>query len=159
MALSKDFRQTFTDNLGRTVLERKTLSSSQTADTLTATAAAGIVTDTYDIRSQMLTRTAKKSSTTLFSETLRYDSPTRGTTARYAGDLTYAVTVSGGNTTYALESAEASVDGTARFLKNGTAMTPYYTIKDHLGSVRTIVNASGTVQERNDYYPFGQRTN
>ena len=76
----------------------------------------------------------------------------------YAGDLTYAVTVSGGNTTYALESAEASVDGTARFLKNGTAMTPYYTIRDHLGSVRTIVNASGSVVERNDYYPFGQRT-
>ena len=37
-------------------------------------------------------------------------------------------------------------------------MTPYYTIKDHLGSVRTIVNASGTVVERNDYYPFGSRT-
>ena len=76
----------------------------------------------------------------------------------YAGDLTYTVTVSDGNTTYALESAEASVDGTARFLKNGTAMTPYYTIRDHLGSVRTIVNASGTVVERNDYYPFGSRT-
>ena len=76
----------------------------------------------------------------------------------YAGDLTYTVTASGGNTTYALESAEASTDGTARFLKNGTAMTPYYTIKDHLGSVRTIVNASGTVVERNDYYPFGSRT-
>ena len=76
----------------------------------------------------------------------------------YAGDLTYAVTVSGGNTTYALESAEASVDGTARFLKNGTSMTPYYTIRDHLGSVRTIVNASGSVVERNDYYPFGSRT-
>ncbi len=75
----------------------------------------------------------------------------------YAGDLTYAVTVSGGNTTYALESAEASTDGTARFLKNGTAMTAYYTIRDHLGSVRTIVNASGTVVERNDYYPFGSR--
>ncbi len=288
-------------------------------DTLTATGAAGIVTDTYDIRSQLLTRTAKKSSTTLFEETLRYDSPTRGTAARYAGgisevmtlqgstrntygftydaagrlmtttrftgtngtsgsaayternltynrngalltlnrygsgtstaqddysytysgplltgvtgkdggnvlsasfthdgngnttadgrasltftynlldlpetvtsgntqtatyhwladgtkyqvedasgngviyagDLTYAVTVSGGNTTYALESAEASVDGIARFLKNGTSMTPYYTIRDHLGSVRTIVNASGTVVERNDYYPFGTRT-
>ena len=28
----------------------------------------------------------------------------------------------------------------------------------HLGSVRTIVNASGTVVERNDYYPFGSRT-
>ena len=76
----------------------------------------------------------------------------------YAGDLTYAVTVSGGNTTYALESAEASADGIARFLKNGTAMTPYYTIRDHIGSVRTIVNASGTVVERNDYYPFGSRT-
>lgn len=76
----------------------------------------------------------------------------------YAGDLTFTVAVSGGNTTYALESAEASANGTARFLKNGTAMTPYYTIRDHLGSVRTIVNASGSVVERNDYYPFGQRT-
>ena len=76
----------------------------------------------------------------------------------YAGDLTFTVAVSGGNTTYALESAEASVDGTARFLKNGTAMTPYYTIRDHIGSVRTIVNASGSVVERNDYYPFGSRT-
>ncbi len=37
-------------------------------------------------------------------------------------------------------------------------MTPYYTIRDHLGSVRTIVNASGSVVERNDYYPFGTRT-
>ncbi len=76
----------------------------------------------------------------------------------YAGDLTYTVAVSGGNTTYALESAEASANGTARFLKNGTAMTPYYMIRDHLGSVRTIVNASGSVVERNDYYPFGTRT-
>ena len=205
------------------------------------------------IRSQLLTRTAKKgSTTTLFSETLRYDSPTRGTAARYAGGLSEVMTLQGstrntygftyddagrlattkrytgtsgtlnsaaytergitynrngafltlqrygsststpqdnytytysgplltgvsgkdsgsmlsasftheanGNTTYALESAEASVDGTARFLKNGTAMTPYYTIRDHIGSVRTIVNASGTVVERNDYYPFGSRT-
>ena len=76
----------------------------------------------------------------------------------YAGDLTFTVVVSGGNTTYALERAEASVDGTARFLKNGTAMPPYYTIRDHIGSVRTIVNASGTVVERNDYSPFGSRT-
>ncbi len=76
----------------------------------------------------------------------------------YAGDLTFTIAVSGGNTTYALESAEASADGTARFLKNRTAMTPYYTIRDHLGSVRTIVNASGTFVERNDYYPFGTRT-
>ena len=33
-----------------------------------------------------------------------------------------------------------------------------YEIRDHLGSVRTIVNASGTVVEQNDYYPFGSRT-
>ena len=76
----------------------------------------------------------------------------------YAGDLTYAVTGSRGIPTSAPERAAASIDGTSRFLKNGTAMTPYYMICDHLGSVRTIVNASSTVQERNDYYLFGQRT-
>lgn len=43
-------------------------------------------------------------------------------------------------------------------LKNGTSMAAYYTIRDHLGSVRTIVNASGTVVERNDNYPYGART-
>ena len=63
-----------------------------------------------------------------------------------------------GGMTHILESAEASINGTARFLTNGTSMTPYYTIRDYLGSVRTIVNASGTVVERNDYYPFGTRT-
>ena len=32
-----------------------------------------------------------------------------------------------------------------------------YHIKDHLGSVRAIVNASGAVTERNDYHPYGAR--
>ncbi len=32
-----------------------------------------------------------------------------------------------------------------------------YFEKDHLGSIRTVLNASGTVLEKNDYYPFGLR--
>ena len=32
-----------------------------------------------------------------------------------------------------------------------------YFLTDHLGSVRVIVDGSGVVKERNDYYPFGAR--
>ena len=32
-----------------------------------------------------------------------------------------------------------------------------YFVKDHLGSVRVIVDQAGTVREQNDYYPFGER--
>ena len=32
-----------------------------------------------------------------------------------------------------------------------------YFLKDHLGSIRAIINGSGVVLERNDYYPFGAR--
>ena len=32
-----------------------------------------------------------------------------------------------------------------------------YTLTDHLGSVRAIVDANGTVLEQNDYYPFGSK--
>lgn len=32
-----------------------------------------------------------------------------------------------------------------------------YFEKDHLGSIRSVLNNSGTVLEKNDYYPFGQR--
>ncbi len=31
-------------------------------------------------------------------------------------------------------------------------------IKDHLGSQRVVLNNSGNIRERNDYYPFGLRT-
>jgi len=31
----------------------------------------------------------------------------------------------------------------------------FYYLKDHLGSTRAVVNASGTVVEAHDYYPFG----
>ena len=32
-----------------------------------------------------------------------------------------------------------------------------YFEKDHLGSIRAVLNSGGTVLERNDYYPFGMR--
>ena len=32
-----------------------------------------------------------------------------------------------------------------------------YFEKDHLGSIRSVLNTSGTVLEKNDYYPFGLR--
>ena len=34
-------------------------------------------------------------------------------------------------------------------------MKKYYYIKDHLGSIRSVINDSGTVVESYDYYPFG----
>ena len=36
-------------------------------------------------------------------------------------------------------------------------MQPYYHITDHLGSIRVITDRNGTVQEQNDYYPYGGR--
>ena len=32
-----------------------------------------------------------------------------------------------------------------------------YTLTDHLGSVRAIVDVNETIQEQNDYYPFGNQ--
>ena len=42
---------------------------------------------------------------------------------------------------------------------NGVIYSPQYHLTDHLGSVRAIVNDTGEVIERNDYYPFGLRWN
>ncbi len=47
-------------------------------------------------------------------------------------------------------------DGVIRLNDNGTQEVNYF-LTDHLGSVRVIVDAAGTVKERNDYYPFGAR--
>ncbi len=40
----------------------------------------------------------------------------------------------------------------------GNSCLAYYYGKDHLGSVRVITDGSGSVVERNDYYPLGMRT-
>ena len=40
----------------------------------------------------------------------------------------------------------------------GNSCLAYYYGTDHLGSVRVITDSSGSVVERNDYYPMGMRT-
>ncbi|MEX1140621.1 MAG: RHS repeat-associated core domain-containing protein, partial [Bacteroidota bacterium] len=39
--------------------------------------------------------------------------------------------------------------------RNNTTWSRYYYLKDHLGSIRVIVNSSGAVDGYKDYYPFG----
>ena len=69
----------------------------------------------------------------------------------YVGSLIYRK--SGGG----LQLSEALFgEGVIRLNDNGTQEVEYF-LTDHLGSVRVIVDASGTVKERNDYYPFGAR--
>ena len=50
-------------------------------------------------------------------------------------------------------------DGVIQVNRSGNNVTRSvnYFLKDHLGSIRAIINGSGVVQERNDYYPFGAR--
>ena len=47
-----------------------------------------------------------------------------------------------------------------RFFGNGfqRSGTNYFYVKDHLGSVREVYNASGVLQARFDYDPYGRRT-
>ena len=69
----------------------------------------------------------------------------------YVGSLIYRK--SGGG----LQLSEALFgDGVIRLNDNGTQEVNYF-LTDHLGSVRAIVDATGAVKERNDYYPFGAR--
>ena len=70
----------------------------------------------------------------------------------YAGSFTYTRGSGGAKT---LESV-AFGGGRIRRTGSNSYAVDYY-ITDHLGSVRAIVNASGTIQEQNDYYPFGTR--
>ena len=69
----------------------------------------------------------------------------------YAGSLIYRRSADG----LKLETAHFG-DGVIRVNENGTQAVDYF-LTDHLGSVRVILNAAGTVKERNDYYPFGAR--
>ena len=69
----------------------------------------------------------------------------------YVGSFTYT---RGNNNSRTLESIAF---GGGRIRKSGSTYAVDYNITDHLGSVRAIVNTSGTIQEQNDYYPFGMR--
>jgi len=66
----------------------------------------------------------------------------------YTGSLIY----SRSGSTRTLESIE---NGAGRICYSGGTYNPFYYLTDHLGSTRAISNSSGTVVERNDYYPFG----
>ena len=68
----------------------------------------------------------------------------------YLGSLIYTRNGS----TRTLESTDF---GGGRIVYSGSTYSLYYYITDHLGSIRTIVDNSGTVREQNDYYPFGGR--
>ena len=39
--------------------------------------------------------------------------------------------------------------------RSSSTLTRYYYLKDHLGSTKMMVDASGTVASYDDYYPFG----
>jgi len=45
----------------------------------------------------------------------------------------------------------------AFFEKVGTSLVTRYTISDHLGSTRAVVDAGGTVIQQNDYSPWGEK--
>ena len=48
-------------------------------------------------------------------------------------------------------------EGTVKL--NGTQSIYQYELEDHLGNVRAIIEESGNVVQRSDYYPFGSRFN
>ena len=64
----------------------------------------------------------------------------------YDGSFVYTVT----NNTPTLEAAHFT-DGQLK------ATGVNYILTDHLGSVRALVDANGTLLEQNDYYPFGSK--
>ena len=49
----------------------------------------------------------------------------------------------------------AAVGG--RFVMNGNSIQQRYFITDHLGSTRVVLNNAGSVLERYDYYPYGEK--
>ncbi|WP_099293145.1 MULTISPECIES: RHS repeat domain-containing protein [unclassified Butyricimonas] len=68
----------------------------------------------------------------------------------YLGSLTYK----SGSAGLQLESASF---GDGVILSGTSGQDVHYFLTDHLGSVRVIVDGSGKVLERNDYYAFGAR--
>ena len=52
---------------------------------------------------------------------------------------------------------ESTGFGSRRIVATSGGMETRYFLTDHLGSVRQVVAADGSVIEQNDYYPFGKR--
>ena len=66
----------------------------------------------------------------------------------YLGSLIYSRSGS-------VRTLESAAFGGGRFVNTNNTILPYYYITDQLGSTRVITDNSGSVVERNDYYPFG----
>ena len=71
----------------------------------------------------------------------------------YLGSLTYVKNSAGIQLEGATTASGRVLVGTGSRTGNDIR----YFLTDHLGSVRSIVDQTGTVKERNDYYPFGTR--
>jgi len=58
------------------------------------------------------------------------------------------------------EERDASDNVTKRFFANGEQIggVSYYFTKDHLGSIREMIDSSGSIRARYDYDPYGRRT-
>lgn len=73
----------------------------------------------------------------------------------YVGSFTYKV----GDGKYVLEGVDFG-EGRLVASRDGQGKEKYsaqYYVKDHLGSVRAVIDGDGRVIERNDYYPSGKR--
>ncbi|WP_236264210.1 RHS repeat domain-containing protein [Dysgonomonas sp. Marseille-P4677] len=63
-----------------------------------------------------------------------------------------------GNIIYETVKIESSITNKTRILVDGGYIENgvyHYYLADHLGSNRVVINASGTITQRNHYYPFG----
>jgi RHS repeat-associated protein len=76
-----------------------------------------------------------------------FSSPNDSYTQHYRGSMVYK---GDGSPDYALHP-----EGLARYLGNGQWQW-LYSLTDHLGSVRAVVNDQGAIVQQTDYYPFGQ---
>lgn len=69
----------------------------------------------------------------------------------YFGSMVFSIPASGSPAFESMSVAEGRIIATA------SGNEARYFITDHLGSVRTVLKADGTVVAENDFYPFGKR--
>ncbi|MFO7767678.1 MAG: RHS repeat-associated core domain-containing protein, partial [bacterium] len=78
-----------------------------------------------------------------------------GTTTNYMRDIRGLVLAVFNSTTISERYVWGPLGIVAIVKGNNSSPTTYYTIKDHLGAVRTVVNTGGTAVAGYDYYPYG----